>query len=94
MAPILIDDVYFLPKEDGFGILVSLTDRHPAGTCGMGRVVDSELRVLGIDGLRVVDASVMPTIPRGNLNAVVCAIAEKAADLIFGEHRQVVALAK
>jgi len=61
----------------------AMTDRHPAGTCGMGRVVDSELRVLGIDGLRVVDASVIPTIPRGNLNAVVLAIAEKAADMIL-----------
>jgi choline dehydrogenase len=167
MAPALIDDVYSAPKEDGFGILVSLihsrsrgkvtlrsgrpdakpriltnvltspedqrtivnglraamniarqpklaevrvsdynvpnsdsdsdvrdyirkqatTDRHPAGTCGMGRVVDSELRVLGIDDLRVVDASVMPTIPRGNLNAGVCAIAEKAAELIVGKRR-------
>jgi choline dehydrogenase len=61
----------------------AMTDRHPAGTCGMGRVVDSELRVLGIDGMRVVDASVIPTIPRGNLNAVVLAIAEKAADMIL-----------
>jgi len=63
----------------------AMTDRHPAGTCGMGRVVDSELKVLGVDGLRVVDASVMPTIPHGNLNAVVIAIAEKAADLISGK---------
>jgi choline dehydrogenase-like flavoprotein len=62
---------------------LTMTDRHPAGACGMGRVVDSELRVRGIDGLRVVDASVIPTIPRGNLNAVVLAIAEKAADLIL-----------
>ena len=61
----------------------AMTDRHPAGTCGMGRVVDSELRVLGTDGLRVADASVIPTIPRGNLNAVVLAIAEKAADMIL-----------
>ena len=49
----------------------------------MGREVDSELRVLGIGGLRVADASVIPTIPRGNLNAVVLAIAEKAADMIL-----------
>jgi choline dehydrogenase len=49
----------------------------------MGRVVDSELKVLGIEGLRVVDASVMPSITRGNLNATVIAIAEKAADLLL-----------
>jgi choline dehydrogenase len=55
---------------------------HPTSTCAMGSAVDSELRVLGVDGLRVVDASVMPTITRGNTNAPVIMIAEKAADLI------------
>jgi len=57
---------------------------HPVGTCAMGTVVDPDLRVLGVDGLRVVDASVMPKIIRGNPNAPVIAIAEKAADLIKG----------
>jgi choline dehydrogenase-like flavoprotein len=57
---------------------------HPVGTCAMGAVVDSELRVHGVERLRVVDASVMPTVPRGNTNAPVIMIAEKAADLIRG----------
>ncbi len=62
--------------------------QHPVGTCSMaagtGRVVDSELRVLGVDGLRVADASVMPTVPGGNTYGAVLMIAERAADLIRG----------
>jgi choline dehydrogenase-like flavoprotein len=57
---------------------------HPVGTCAIGAVVDAELRVNGIERLRVVDASVMPLVPRGNTNAPVIAIAERAADLIRG----------
>jgi choline dehydrogenase len=62
---------------------------HPVGTCAMGGekrpgVVDPQLRVRGVDGLRVVDASVMPAVPRGNTNAPVIAIAERAADIIAG----------
>jgi choline dehydrogenase len=57
---------------------------HPTSTCAIGSVVDSQLRVIGLDSLRVVDASVMPSIVRGNINAPVIAIAEKAADLISG----------
>jgi hypothetical protein len=50
---------------------------HPVGTCAIGAVVDARLRVLGIEGLRVVDASVMPAIPRRNTNTPVIAIAER-----------------
>ena len=68
----------------------AVTAHHPLGTCRMGHrgdelaVVDEELRVLGVDGLRVVDASVMPDLVGGNINAAVIMIAEKAADLIRG----------
>ncbi len=68
----------------------SITVHHPLGTCRMGpasdegAVVDSELKVRGIENLRVVDASVMPDMLTGNINAAVMMIAEKAADLIRG----------
>ena len=63
----------------------SQTVYHPTSTCPMGEVVDAELRVHGVEGLRVVDASVMPTITRANTNAATIMIAEKAADLILGK---------
>ena len=55
---------------------------HPTSTCSMGFVVDEQLRVKGLHGLRVVDASVMPAVTSGNINAAVIAIAERAADLL------------
>lgn len=57
---------------------------HAAGSCAMGRVVDEQLRVRGVDGLRVADASVLPTVGRGNPNATVIMVGEKAADLLKG----------
>jgi choline dehydrogenase len=61
---------------------------HPVGTCAMGTgeqaVVDPELRVRGVEGLRVADASVMPVVPRGNTNAPTIMVGEKAADLLRG----------
>jgi len=55
---------------------------HPTSTCAMGSVVDSELRVIGVDRLRVADASIMPTIIHGNTQAPTVMIAEKAADFV------------
>ena len=61
---------------------------HPCGSCRMGEddmaVVDSQLRVRGIEGLRVIDSSVFPTEPNGNLNAPTIMLAERAADLVRG----------
>ncbi|CAM4136527.1 Oxygen-dependent choline dehydrogenase [Bordetella tumbae] len=63
---------------------------HPCGTCRMGNdadaVVDTRLRVLGIDGLRIADASIMPRIISGNINAACLMIGEKAADMILADH--------
>ncbi|MFN3587557.1 MAG: GMC oxidoreductase, partial [Moraxellaceae bacterium] len=76
--------------DDIRAVLRARTDTvyHPVGTCRMGvddgAVVDPSLRVRGVSGLRVVDASIMPTIIGGNTNAPAIMIAEKAADLIRG----------
>jgi choline dehydrogenase-like flavoprotein len=78
------------PAEDSDAAMLDYIGRnsttlyHPVSTCAMGKVVDAELRVLGMESLRVVDASVMPTLIRGNTNAPTIMIAERAADLIKG----------
>jgi choline dehydrogenase len=79
---------FSVPDGDSDGELLDFARRagqsvyHPTSTCAIGSVVDPELRVYGVEGLRVVDASVMPTITRANTNAATIMIAEKAADLI------------
>jgi choline dehydrogenase len=63
--------------------------QHPVGTCSMGMgaesVVDPQLRVIGVEGLRVADASIMPTVPGANTNASAIMVGEKASDLILGK---------
>ncbi len=79
---------FSVPESDSDEDLLAFARRvgqsvyHPASTCAMGPVVDSELRVHGFDGLRVVDASVMPQVTRGNANALTIMIAKRGADLI------------
>jgi choline dehydrogenase len=73
------------PGENPLDRYVRLTMRnyfHPAGTCGIGRVVDDSGRVLGVDRLVIADASIMPTIPRANTNLTTAAIAERLAEAI------------
>ena len=79
---------FLVPESDSKADLLDFIQRrahtvyHPTSTCQIGQVVDPELRVYGFEGLRVVDASVMPTVPRGNTNAPAIMVGEKAADLI------------
>ena len=99
-APHLGPELYTqdLRDDDDAGLEAAIRARadtiyHPVGTCRMGTdalaVVDPQLRVRGVAGLRVVDASVMPAVPSGNTNAPTIMIAERAADLIKGAVRSV-----
>jgi choline dehydrogenase len=82
------DEVQTAQQIDAFVRASVDSAYHPCGTCKIGvdelAVVDSELRVRGIENLRVIDASVFPTIPNGNLNAPTMMLAERGADLIKG----------
>jgi 4-pyridoxate dehydrogenase len=82
-------DVRSDAEIDAYIRRTALTAHHPAATCPMGRgpdaVLDHEMRVLGIERLRVVDASAMPDLISGHLNAAVLMMAEKAADMIRGK---------
>jgi choline dehydrogenase-like flavoprotein len=66
-----------------------LSEYHPIGTCAMGSALDSRLRVKGVSGLRVVDASVFPNNVSGNIVSSVYATAEKAADIIKADYSYV-----
>ncbi len=87
----LLRTPYRVPASDSDADILAfiqtnaMTVFHPTSSCAIGAVVDSDLRVKGVEGLRVVDASVMPSITRGNTNAPTIMIAEKAADLIAGK---------
>ena len=85
------DDVQTDAQLEDFVREFSSTVFHPVGTCRMGKdelaVVDERLRLHGVRGLRVVDASIMPHVTTGNINAPVIAIAEKAADMIRADAR-------
>ncbi len=83
-------DSFVVPASPSEPDVVSFMERrahtiyHPTGTCSIGHVVDPNLRVYGFEGLRVIDASVMPTVPRGNTNAPTIMVGEKGADLLRG----------
>ncbi len=84
----IVREPFSVPDSDAEEDLLEFAERagqsvyHPTSTCAIGSVVDPELRVYGFEGLRVVDASVMPRITRGNTNAPTIMIAERAADLV------------
>ena len=85
--PGLYDPVVTSRSDNNWVKLAAETTYHPVGTCKMGSdpmaVVDAQLRLHGIAGLRVADASIMPTLTSGNTNAPSIMIGEKAADMVL-----------
>jgi choline dehydrogenase-like flavoprotein len=83
------EEIYPGPRAASTEILRDFARRaansfhHPVGTCAIGKVVDGSLRVRGVAGLRVIDASVIPEIPQAMVNAATVAVAERASDLIL-----------
>lgn len=84
-------DITEVERLDEFIREDAVSAYHPCGTCRMGSrndpmtVVDADLKVLGVDGLRVIDASVMPSVPSANINAATIMLAERASDLVLGK---------
>ena len=82
------DDLPWIPPLLDFIRATATTVYHPCGTCRMGSddaaVLDPQLRVRGVDGLRVVDASAMPLVPSSNIQPAVMMLAERAAGLVRG----------
>ena len=93
--PALADHItgpFEVPESDSdadlldFARHTGFTLYHPTSSCAIGSVVDAQLRVIGVESLRIADASVMPAIVRGNTNAATIMIGERAAELIGGPH--------
>jgi choline dehydrogenase len=79
--PVTYEQIYSHLRKNSFMLY------HPTSTCSMGKVVDERLKVYGVKGLRVIDASVMPKVPRSNTMAPVVMVAEKGADMILEDNK-------
>jgi choline dehydrogenase len=94
LAPIVLSEVYpgsNVTTKDGILKAVQQSARsfhHPAGTASLGKVLDTEFRIPGIDGLRVIDSSAVPNLPTCHLQASIYALAEFAADMLKSEFGQ------